>query len=218
VIRTLDLDGAIGLTGELPSGAVAFVDADWIASEPGQPVPAIVIAGGTARFATGEPVPVESDLDDREAASRVLGRVAREAADAARELLPVEVWGTGAIATTVAALLGVTARLRGGDQPPEERPRAIVETTGDPEAISEATRRLADLGTLVLTGEPLGRALPLNLYPDVHSRGLVLVGVRPPLAATGTDAEAERAPELPAPAPALLGSPLPEDARWLRVA
>ena len=217
MITTVELDGAIGLTVDLPAGAVAFVDADWLTSEPGRVVPAIVVEGGTARFAEGDPVPVENGVGPNQAAGRALGRVAEEAAAAAEGLRPVEVWGTGAVAAAAAALLGVATGLPGGDPAPDARPRAIVETTGNPAAIAEATQRLADLGTLVLVGEPLGRPLPLNLYPDVHSRGLVLVGVRPPLAAPGSDAK-KPAPELPTPAPTRPGSPLQEGARWFRLA
>ena len=35
-------------------------------------------------------------------------------------------------------------------------------------------------GTIVLVGESLGRTAEMNLYPDVHARGLTLVGVEPP--------------------------------------
>ena len=47
--------------------------------------------------------------------------------------------------------------------------------------IVDATRRVADLGTIVLVGEALGRTADMNLYADVHVRGLTLVGVSPPL-------------------------------------
>ena len=103
-----------------------------------------------------------------------------------------------------------------------ERPRAIVETTGDPRAILDATRRVAELGIVVLAGESLGRGVAeLNLYPDVHVRGLTLVGVAPPLQ------DARNSSTEPEPVDASLvawcldglvdvrsGSLVPDDAAW----
>ena len=57
-----------------------------------------------------------------------------------------------------------------------------MDTTGDPEVIRDSTRRLSAFGILVLVGEVLGRRLDIDLYPDVHQRGLRIVGVAPPLA------------------------------------
>jgi hypothetical protein len=57
-----------------------------------------------------------------------------------------------------------------------ERPAAIVETTGDAEAIREALARVDDLGTVVLAGPPPGAGVALDLYADLHVRGLTLVG------------------------------------------
>ncbi len=62
----------------------------------------------------------------------------------------------------------------------------MIETTGDPEAVVAATRRLSDLGTIVLAGEPLDRRLRIDLYDDVHVRGLRLVGVRSALGRLGS--------------------------------
>jgi len=59
-------------------------------------------------------------------------------------------------------------------------PEAIVEATGDAAAILDATRRVADSGLVVVAGETL-HSLPMNFYPDVHFRGLSLLGVSPPL-------------------------------------
>ncbi len=70
-------------------------------------------------------------------------------------------------------------------------PTCIVDTTGCPSAIVRASTRLADRGTLVLAGQPAGRRLSMSLYPDVHRRGLRLVGVAPPLSG------AHHAPEPP---------------------
>ena len=81
--------------------------------------------------------------------------------------------GAGAVAAAVESLLGGLRAVR-------SRPRGIVETTGRPAAIADAIADLDDRGVLVLAGEPAGRALAIDLYPEVHLRGLELVGVRPP--------------------------------------
>ena len=111
------------------------------------------------------------------AAAFVFLAVAEDAAAAVKAISPqsVEIAGRGLIAQQVRLLVGAPS------ETPVERPQAIVDTTGDPSVIAHATRRVADLGTVVLAGEPLGRQFELNLYPDVHVRGLTLVGVAPPL-------------------------------------
>jgi threonine dehydrogenase-like Zn-dependent dehydrogenase len=87
------------------------------------------------------------------------------------------VHGRGIVSRLIREILSVQLVLP-ADQ--DSRPAAIVDATGDPARLVELTRRLADLGTLVLVGEPLGRSLDMQLYPDVHVRGLRLVGVPAP--------------------------------------
>jgi hypothetical protein len=87
------------------------------------------------------------------------------------------VHGRGIVSRLIREILSVQPVLPAGQ---DSRPTAIVDTTGDPARLVELTRRLADLGTLVLVGEPLGRSLDMQLYPDVHVRGLRLVGVSAP--------------------------------------
>ena len=153
----------------------AYADADWLGPS-GEPAAALVVDG---------------DGDGERAAALVLldlaSRAAAEVAGAAR----VEVVGSGFVAGAVSALVGA-----GGDGPLA----AIVDTSGDPERIRAALGRLDDLGTLVLAGEPLGRPLELDLYPDVHVRGLRMVGV--PLRT-----EVPREADLPAAAVELLNRP-----------
>ena len=89
--------------------------------------------------------------------------------------------------------------------------------------IVDATRRIADLGTVVLLGESLGRRAEMNLYPDVHVRGLTLVGVAPPLQHAGSvfagtnvgGPEVESSQKLLVPVSS--GAPLRPDAPWYRV-
>lgn len=89
----------------------------------------------------------------------------------------IEVTGDGPLATRIRAALGAqaTSGRSVSDGQPASIPACIVETTGLSEVIGQALTRLADLGLLVLVGPPC--ALALNLYPDVHVRGLRLVGV-----------------------------------------
>ena len=98
-------------------------------------------------------------------------------AEAARAALPpdvapgdVEVVGDGPLADRLRALLGRAS--------PPDRPAATIDTTGDLAAIAEALRRLDSLGTLVLAG-PAPANAALDLYSDLHVRGLTMVGLPP---------------------------------------
>jgi len=82
----------------------------------------------------------------------------------------VEVLGTGPLADALAAVLG-ERRVTG-----TTAPAAVVETTGDPQAIAAALGRVADLGTVVLAGPP-PPPFTLDLYEDLHVRALTVVGI-----------------------------------------
>jgi hypothetical protein len=126
-------------------------------------------------------VPMAGTADSDTAATLALLAVAHAAVAAAEGVSSdsIEVIGSGLIALQVRALLG--HRFSEAARPSLERPGAIVDATGDPRVIVDATRRVADLGTVVLVGESLGRKAEMNLYADVHLRGLTLVGVPSPL-------------------------------------
>lgn len=190
---------------DLPSGATAYVDHDWLTE--GE-VPALIVTGdGELRFGDGPPARLADGMDADAAAAAALGAVAREATSVAAEAGPAatQVLGTGALAQAVRRLLGVGPE-------PTDRPAAIVDLTGDPERVVDATERLADLGVLVLAGPASGRKHPINLYSDVHRRGLRLIGVAPPLA--GGAAVDERI-DLGTPIRVRSGQPPPEG-RWYR--
>lgn len=87
----------------------------------------------------------------------------------------VEVVGTGPLAQEVRRRLG--ERVRRGH--PDARPAAIIETTGEAAAVEAALQRVEDLGTVVLAGPLPNRPHALDLYEDLHVRGLTLVGVPP---------------------------------------
>ncbi|MEY2522866.1 MAG: hypothetical protein QOJ66_1431 [Ilumatobacteraceae bacterium] len=93
----------------------------------------------------------------------------------------VEVVGAGALAGEVRRLLGERARVPRMD----ERPTAIIETSGEPAALETALQRVDDLGTVVLAGPLPTRPLALDLYVDLHVRGLTLVGVSPTMPQSG---------------------------------
>jgi hypothetical protein len=220
VIRAEITESRVVLITALPPGSAAYVDRDWIPPSSG-PVPAITVAGDAGlAWCDRAPVPAESGIDPDTAAALALLAVAQDAAAVDRLPGNVEVTGNGLIAAQVRALLGDD--VRGNGRAGAESPTAIVDTTGDPAVIADATRRLADLGTLAFVGESVGRKAALNLYQDVHLRGLTLMGVAPPLqratfltAIESDDPLLESCRELLVKVPS--GAPLPIDGAWYRV-
>ena len=224
LIRAEVEKAGVVLVAALPEGAVAYVDRDWLPAS-SRKVPSLVATSdGALAWCGGRPARIQGDLDSDTAATLVLLAIADEAVAIVEGTPPesIEVTGSGLIAQRVRALLKDGAA-DDGRSAAFEQPRAIVDTTGDPTVIADATRRIADLGTLVLVGESLGRRAEMNLYADVHVRGLTLVGVAPPLEGAGssfaepdvggTDVESSR--ELLVPASS--GVPLPPGALWYRV-
>jgi hypothetical protein len=156
---------------------VAYVDAEWIPSRTG-PVPALVIEGTHIRWSSeAGGVALPHGLDSEHGAQLVLVDVALDAVEAVADVPAglVKVIGEGLVASRVRQLLGT--RFDPHDAAP---PAAVIDTTGVPEVFVAAIRDLADRGMLVLAGQP-HRVVDLDLYPDVHVRGLELVGIAPPL-------------------------------------
>lgn len=79
----------------------------------------------------------------------------------------VAVEGEGARAAAVAELLG---DLMHGQEPP----RAVVVADGGVDAIAAALGRVADGGAVIVVA-PTPESAPLDLYADLHVRGLELV-------------------------------------------
>ncbi len=102
------------------------------------------------------------------ARAEVVAAAARQAVDGA-----ILVMGDGPLAREIAAALG-HPQIAGDDHP-----EAIVETTGDPQAIQAALERVADLGVVVLAGPAPAHGAALDLYRDLHVRGLTLLGIPP---------------------------------------
>ena len=84
---------------------------------------------------------------------------------------PVEVVGSGELAAAIRAQLG------GGQGRSEELPGTIVETTGEVAGIQAALARVRDLGLVVLAVAPAPGAPDIDLYADLHVRGLTVAGV-----------------------------------------
>ena len=82
----------------------------------------------------------------------------------------VDVLGDGDLADSIRTRLGTRAA-------GESTPVAVIETSGQLNAIADALKRVADLGTVVLAGPPPADAATLDLYADLHVRGLTLVGL-----------------------------------------
>lgn len=178
---------------------VAYIDAEWLVKEDAD-APALTIEpDATMRFGVRTATPPAGTEPDT-AALLAFASLAAAAAGLVEGVHAVEVTGSGIVAELVRASVGTA--------PSGGTPHAIVDTTGDPVVIADATRRLADLGLLVLAGEALGRTGDLDVYPDVHVRGLRIVGAGPFLSHS-----------LPAAAPT--GMPAPADlsakAPWYRV-
>jgi len=172
----LDERGAV-LSSGLPAGSVSYLDRDWLAAA-GSRVPSLSFApDGEFSWCGQQLGRVASGTDPTTVAAGALVSVAREAAATALERPrgAVEVVGTGLIAEYVRRLVANSGQ-RSGDGP-----GAVVDTTGDPEALRSALDRVSDLGTVVLAGESAGRTLDLDLYSGVHRRGFVVVGVAPPV-------------------------------------
>lgn len=94
------------------------------------------------------------------------------------EASSVEVLGESALAHSIRARLGAR------NVPDGQRPDAVVDATGDPQRIQSAMARVGDLGAIVLAAPVPRTPARLDLYADLHVRGLTLIGI----AAGGTTA------------------------------
>ena len=177
MIEAVPDSGDIIVGGDLPAGTRAYFDAEWVPRQRAA-IPALMI---------------ESEADEAadDQAGRLFACLAEQVIEEVRRrgLSRVEISGSG----VVAALVETQLRALGLEVGNHERPELIVDTTGSPAQIAAAFRRLADLGTLVLVGESPATA-DLDLYADVHVRGLTVVGVpRPQTASARESAGPEQA-------------------------
>lgn len=196
-------DGRRVFVGELDEGD-AYVDADWLTGVTAGPVPAVVATGGSLGTSwDGRTFPLTGARPAQEVVSAALHRLAAGAAAEAGSAERPLVAGDGLVAACTRMLLGTGSV--------SDAPDLVVESRGDPGSLVESTRRVADLGTVVLTGTPVAQSFAFDLYPDVHVRGLRVVALPIEL-----DFDDEVVGELPAPVHVRLGEPI-GDARWYRV-
>ncbi len=83
---------------------------------------------------------------------------------------PVEVTGTGSLADQLRQQLH-------GSGPGGRQPGTVVDTTGDPQQLERVMQRVDDLGMVILSGPPLPDHATIELYADVHVRGLTVICV-----------------------------------------
>jgi hypothetical protein len=212
-IELVTTPGPPALRAELADEVFAYVDGDVVVPElPGR-VPALLVRARSVRWDGGPEVELPPGMAPDRAALLAFAGVAREAAGAVDGRGPIEVIGKGVVAAMVRRLAPAASADGSSDG---GSPAAIVDTTGDPATLAAAARRLADLGTLVLAGEPLGRRLSVDLYPDVHRRGLRLVGVAPPVTDPMVLLHPADVGVVEPPLPITTGTPLPS-AAWYRL-
>jgi hypothetical protein len=185
--------GTLRLDGPLPPGVRAYVDSDWARDREG-PVPALFVDGP------------EPDA----AAARTLAAMAADVLELVVGVEPesIEVGGDGAVARLVRSLTGAPSRAAGV-------PVAVVDTSGTSVSVSDALRRVADLG-LVVIAAAVRDPLTLSLYPDLHVRGLELRCVGPagegaPVAADATTVLSETLSVVHP------GGSLDDSAAWYRI-
>jgi hypothetical protein len=170
--RTTAARAEVG-AAELAPGAVGYVDADWINARGDGSPPKLVWREGVLHWRDQERVCEDDDDPDRVAGRALLAlaecAVSRVGSIGAGR---IEVVGTGFLAALVRTLLGSKSI------PPGSGPEVVVDVTGDPDELVAATRRLEPMGSLMMMGESV-RPLDIDLYPDVHVRGLRLVGLPP---------------------------------------
>lgn len=178
---------------ELEPQAAAYIDPDWLAEGAAH---ALVVAG--------------RDSDEDAAAALMAHADAVLAALAGVPDATVAIVGDGAVAQIVRARLGD----RASEVVEGARTAAVADMTGAPGALARAARAAADEGLVVLAGGAPVHDAALDVYPDLHRRGLRVVAIPPPQP-TGSDSGAALAAIGP-PVRVAPGAPAPP-ASWYRV-
>lgn len=166
MITAIWADDTLTVEGDLDEGQAAVFDREWAPPGRSTEVPALVL-------------PAEQAAAGADALSLLASK-----AVAAADGQPVAVTGSGLVASEARHLLREQGRLVGEGGTPAA---AVVETTGDPSELARAIENVETMGTVVLAGEPLARTYDLDLYPDVHVRGLTLVGIPRVESASGAE-------------------------------
>lgn len=196
--------------GDLEPGSEAYVDADWLVGRTGWAVPALVARGGSLIRSWDGATSTYTAATAQAGVTGVFWIVAEAAAVRARAADRPAVAGAGVVAALVRHFLGLV------DSPDTVGGDLIIEPRSDRASLEESTGRVSDLGTVVLAGVA-DSAFTFDLYPDVHVRGLRLVGLPLPLdlsPAAGFEPSLPPAIEL---ATARLDEPIPDGASWYRI-
>jgi hypothetical protein len=157
----------IVLDAGIDAGEESWADVDWLRAD--RAVAAIVARAERVVLPDGTTLETKDHAPEAVAIA-VLASLAARAATLARSFGgPATVNGRGLLARFTRILLGLE------DEEPD-RPAVIVDTVGSAAAIGAAVHRLADMGALVLAA-PTEATVSLDLYPDVHLRGLTVAGV-----------------------------------------
>lgn len=176
----------------------AFVDRDWLQGLTDGVIAALAIDADGQLHYRDRQVGGKDGSPEREAAaimSAFVEDLLAAVMDADRRY--VEVTGGGLVAAELRGRLAAAPR---GEEPPS----VVVELTGRQAELLRATRELAPGGLLVLAGESAA-GIDLDVYADVHRRGLQVLGV--PLPVSGRRDRPEGT--LPEPVPVRSGEPLP---------
>lgn len=167
------------LADGLPAGGTAYIDADWLlGSAPARVSSALVHDPERGmRWPGGEWCRSPFHADPDVSAWWLFDALGRVAAAAVAGMGPVAVVGHGLIAARARCEL-VNAVSNGAET---TAPVAAIETSAQSPGLLAAVSAVADLGTVVLAATPLSSSLAFDLYTDVHSRGLRVIGVPDPV-------------------------------------
>jgi hypothetical protein len=198
-------NGSRIFVGDLDGGE-AYVDADWLSGVAAGPVPALLVRKSSLTSTwDGETLSLPASRPDEHVVAEALVHVAVAAAAEARSAQRPFVSGRGFVAEHARELLGALEAA--------EAPDLVVETRGDPDSLVDSTRRVADLGVVVLAGVPNVDPFRFDLYPDVHVRGLHVVALPLVLELVEGSTGAQRRRQ---PVHVRLGEPI-ADAHWYRI-
>lgn len=146
-----------------------FGDSAWSSAAPD----VLRVSGDTLHWLSATtPIRQLDDDSPTRAAAVILISLAASAVQMCKSARRVLVTGDGLVAETTRSSLTAT-------RCHEEAYDAVIETTGDEEIIRSALERLPPFGLLILTA-PSPKPPIINLYPDVHVRGVKIAGVAPP--------------------------------------
>lgn len=186
--------------------AMAFVDRDWIPDRGGV-VPGLVVDNDGALWWRERKLTAADTEDPTALPAQLVSALADDLVSQVRDVAQgaVEVTGRGVTADEVR--LRLAGQLANGSSA-----QAVIELTGKISELLRVTGAVVDGGIVVLAGEYVG-PVELNMYTDVHRRGLRVIGVPDIGFERETPSDREGPPE---PVSVLNGQELPF-ASWYRI-